>query len=231
MLLSKLGIILMCGVVLTVASPAFFVLPAIGFALFIISRTAARVNLEYSFDSGGAEECANRLAAWQILMEGVKEWQVIQGPTTADTRTNAEVEEDVNRMPCSLKQGTPYYIKTNVDCIQLKLRDETLLFLPDKVFIIRKDKVVMENYSDVQFRTGQANFVESEAVPSDAKVVGNSWRYTNSNGTPDRRYPNNRQLPVCLYGVVRISSLNGLNVELQVSNVQKSQGFGEIING
>ncbi|TDE35441.1 hypothetical protein E1B25_17530 [Antarcticimicrobium sediminis] len=38
-----------------------------------------------------------------------------------------------------------------------------------------------------------------EAAPSDATMVGQTWKYVNKNGSPDRRFKDNRQLPICLF--------------------------------
>ncbi len=47
-------------------------------------------------------------------------------------------------------------------------------------------------------------FLETElgsaALASDAKVVGQTWLYLNKDGSPDRRYTNNRQVPIVEYG-------------------------------
>jgi hypothetical protein len=60
-------------------------------------------------------------------------------------------------------------------------------------------------------------FVEDGRVPSDAKIVGHTWRHPNKNGGPDRRFTNNVQLPVCAYEEMLFSSKSGLNELVQVS--------------
>ena len=72
-------------------------------------------------------------------------------------------------------------------------------------------------------------FVERNGVPKDAQVVGQTWQYVNKNGTPDQRFKNNKQIPVCLYGQVFLRSSSGLNVELQISNIQNARDFEELI--
>ena len=104
-----------------------------------------------------------------------------------------------------------------------------MLILPDKIIIIRGTKVGAVNYSDLQIQVSSINFVESDPVPEDAQVIGQTWQYVNKNGTPDKRYKNNRQLPICLYGVVRLKSVSGINTEIYVSNIQKSRDFDILI--
>ena len=87
----------------------------------------------------------------------------------------------------------------------------------------------MIDYSDFRINVSSVRFVEADPVPKDAQVVGQTWQYVNQNGTPDRRYKNNRQIPVCLYGQVFLRSSSGLNVELQISNIQNTRDFAELI--
>lgn len=61
-------------------------------------------------------------------------------------------------------------------------------------------------------------FIESEAVPKDTQIVGQTWKYVNKSGGPDRRFRDNRQLPICLYGRLELSSASGLNTVLMYSN-------------
>lgn len=66
-------------------------------------------------------------------------------------------------------------------------------------------------------------------MPKDAAILGYTWKYVNKNGSRDRRYSNNYQLPVCQYGKIIITSPQGLNVELQCSNYLIAKDFAERI--
>jgi hypothetical protein len=64
------------------------------------------------------------------------------------------------------------------------------------------------------------HFRELETVPRDTEVVGDSWRYTNKNGTPDRRFKNNRQIPIARYHEMSLTGPGGLQKILHFSKVQ-----------
>lgn len=223
------GTLLLWCAILAFANPAFTILPIVGIIFKIRARSSGRVSLEYSFDAEKQDEHSRRIDAWQLLVEGEKEWQIQSEQFNSNTKVNAGAGRSLKRAICKLEKRCPFYIQTNVDVIQIKLKDETLIILPDKVFIVRKRKVGTIEYSDFRISVSQVRFVEEEAVPKDAQVVGQTWKYVNKNGTPDRRYNGNRQLPVCLYGQVFLRSSTGLNVELQISNVQNARDFGDLI--
>ena len=50
----------------------------------------------------------------------------------------------------------------------------------------------------------------------------------NKDGGPDRRFNHNRQLPILLLGVLRLTSSTGLNIELNTSNAQQSAALQTI---
>jgi hypothetical protein len=102
-----------------------------------------------------------------------------------------------------------------------------LYFLPDAV--LYRDAVGFGAIAYREFRLAQGftRFIESEAVPGDAVVVDRTWRYVNKNGGHDRRFNNNRQLPVLRLGVLVLTSSTGLNIQLNTSNPQQSLAFAD----
>lgn len=228
--LNWIGTWMILGVLLVGVHPALFILPIVGIIMKIATHTVGKVNLEYTFDPEKQDEHNRRIGAWQLLADGDKEWQVLTEQFNTNRKVNAGAGRNLNRKICKIQKGHPYYISTNVDAIQIILANkERLIILPDKVFFVRKRKVGMIDYSDFRISVSSVRFVETDPVPKDAQVVGQTWQYVNQNGTPDRRYKNNRQIPVCQYGQVFLRSSSGLNVELQISNIQNARDFAELI--
>lgn len=216
-----LGTILVFSIVLVAAHPAFILIPIVGIILKIAAHTLGRVNLDYSFDAEKQDEHTRRIDAWELLAEGKKEWQVLSEQYNSNRKANAGAGRNINRVECKIHKGHPYYIKTNVDTIQVDLANkEKLIILPDKVFFVRKRKIGAIDYSDFRISVSTVRFAERDPVPKDATVVGQTWQYVNMNGTPNQRYRNNKQIPLCQYGQVFLRSSSGLNVELQISNLQ-----------
>ena len=220
-------ILILCGLLIFV-SPFLAILPVLGILLKIFYKPNA-IQLDYALDDEKNDEYNRRIGAWHILTESEKKWQIVHSIQNNNQKTNAGAGRNIERIIFTIEKNTPWYINTNVDTIQINLHSEVLIFLPDKVFIIKNEQVKFVNYEDVRIRTSQTQFIEHDTVPKDASVVGSTWRYVNSNGTPDRRYSDNMQLPICLYGAVYVSSNSGLNVEMQFSNVIKTQDFDELI--
>ena len=94
---------------------------------------------------------------------------------------------------------------------------QTLYLFPDRILVVDSTGVGAVSYSELAVQIDTSRFVEDEGVPNDAQVVDRTWRYVNKSGGPDRRFANNRELPVCLYEEFRITSGRGLNELLQFS--------------
>lgn len=78
---------------------------------------------------------------------------------------------------------------------------------------------------DVNLECCSKQFIEKGAVPSDSQTVGQAWVYSNKDGSPDRRFRDNYQMPVVLYGNLLFSSASGLNEQYAFSNPALAQRF------
>ncbi len=228
--MNQLSNVLIWSVFLALFRSSLIVLPVLGIVLKVLVYTIGPVNLEYSFDSERLDEYNRRIGAWELLALGRKEWQILSRESTTNQKIHAGAGSTISRAVCSIQKRHPYFIRTNVDTVTIKLaHKEELIILPDKVFFVRKRKVGLIDYSDLSIDVSTIRFIESGGVPRDAQVVDYTWQYVNVNGTPDRRYKNNTRIPVCLYGKVVLKSSSGLNVELQISNAQNTLDFKELI--
>lgn len=124
----------------------------------------------------------------------------------------------VNRTPCKASKRPPFPFQANVPAASFKAGKETLIFLPDKLFIMQKNKVGALSYSDILSSAHTTRFQESGKVPKDTQVVGQTWKYINKSGGPDKRFKENRQIPICLYGELELTSTSGLNTVIMFSN-------------
>lgn len=70
-------------------------------------------------------------------------------------------------------------------------------------------------------------FIESETVSSDATVVDKTWAKVNKDGSPDKRFKENYQIPICKYGELYLKSKTGLNEAYSFSSYEKSEPFAK----
>jgi hypothetical protein len=73
-------------------------------------------------------------------------------------------------------------------------------------------------------------FIESEPPPADAQCVGTTWQYANKSGGPDRRFKNNRQLPIMLYGRLTLTTPQGLLMAWDFSRPEVAASLADALN-
>ena len=68
------------------------------------------------------------------------------------------------------------------------------------------------------------------APPTDAQCVGTTWQYANKSGGPDRRFKNNRQLPIMLYGRLTLTTPQGLLMVWDFSRPDVAASLADALN-
>lgn len=103
----------------------------------------------------------------------------------------------------TLNFGKPDLLKTNIECYKLcakKLKSK-VYFLPDKLIIIKGTQSVFLDYTDIIFAEGNT---KGNIRTSDAKIYSQEWEHQRKDGTPDKRYKDNRLITTYLYGTVSL---------------------------
>ena len=152
-------------------------------------------------------------------------WHIGSQARVNDGKYHAGASSLIRRQAITIRTGQPPDVKCNVDAPLIPVGSQTLAFMPDRVLVFDPKGVGAVSYADIMAERSTTRFIESEAVPADAVVVGQTWQYVNKRGGPDRRFKGNRELPICAYEEVRFTSLSGLNEVVQLS----AQGAGQAV--
>jgi hypothetical protein len=155
--------------------------------------------------------------------------EIADGGKCLDWKRNAGASITVNRKEASAGSNSPPRIKCNVETWALRTPKHTIFLLPDRLLVYWQGRVHGFRYHEIEVDVGRGRFIESHVLPNDAQVVDYTWQFVNKNGSPDRRFNNNRQLPVCMYGQLRIRSARGLEIVVQTSDAEAPLAFGKAI--
>lgn len=204
--------------ILGFANPLFFVLTVLFAVIFICVNTKGVIKLDYFIEEDQQSIVNLRMNPMIRITECSKVWRIMKTSKVIDRKYSGGASNTINRTACIATTKAPFPFKANVQVASFKAGKETLLFLPDKLFIIQGSKVGALNYSDVVSTVYATRFIESEGVPKDSQIVGRTWEYVNKSNGPDKRFKNNRELPICLYGKLELNSSSGLNTVIMFSN-------------
>ena len=202
-------ILLVISAILGCSFPYFFIAAAVFLILKIYIKKKGIIELEYTIDEEQRASINERLSPLKKIASSECIWRITQSSSVLNRKYSSGAGETIKRVHCSALKNLPFPFKSNEKAVCFKSGKETFIFLPDKFFIIQKGKLGALNYSDLTYTVNGVRFVESGTVPEDAKIVGDTWKYVNKNGTPDKRFGDNRQLPICLYGELAIRSKTG----------------------
>ena len=190
-----------------------------GIIMKLYAHIWGRVNLTYELDNATRKEHEQRISAWAYLNKSQYVWQELIINKVDNSKENGGQHTIPSRHSIKLKSKIPFYLKTNVSVLQLQLKHETILLLPEKLLIVRKSKVGAIKHTDIVISTKVVHFMETDTVPKDTEIEKYTWKYVNKDGSPDKRYKNNIKYPICNYGHIHLQSDCGLSIALYCSNV------------
>lgn len=143
----------------------------------------------------------------------------------ADTKYSAGATQGLKLVNAGFSLGQAPGIVANIEVPILTASKTTLAFYPDRVLAFQSKSVGAIAYKDLQASSAPQRFIEEGALPSDATVIDQTWRYVNKKGGPDKRFKNNRQLPVCQYNKLHLSTPSGIDIRFMGS---RDNGFDSL---
>jgi len=161
-----------------------------------------------------------------------KIWQYLHASRTSDYKRTGGAGQLISRIGISSLSSDRKplkYFKTNVDIPYIKLRNTELYFLPERLLIKRGQKFGAVFYKNINIASRVTRFIEDESVPRDAAIVGHTWKYLNKGGGLDRRFKNNRQIPICHYSEYTIQSGTGIYEIISTSKIGAFDNFSKLI--
>lgn len=120
-------------------------------------------------------------------------------------------------------------IKSQFETLWMKnANGADLYFYPSFIVMYStQKKFALVGLNELELNHNGVRFVETGIVPHDSKVIDRTWAKVNKNGSPDKRFKENYQIPIVKYGEINLSSGTGLNEEYQFSNYEYSEEFAK----
>lgn len=200
----------------------------LGISASVFESRRRTVEISYDFDGDDAPSFSELVQALNHLAECKRLWAYVDSrvlTSVHESKVNAGASSLVNRQSAAVGTGTPPWVETNVTIPTLRARGVTAYFMPDCILVYDSNGVGCVEHASLSFSASAERFIENGVVPSDSDVVGHTWKYANKRGGPDRRFKDNKELPICLYGKLDLSTPAGLLCHLQTSRSDAPQRF------
>ncbi|MEV6638781.1 hypothetical protein [Amycolatopsis sp. NPDC051371] len=158
--------------------------------------------------------------AWHVVASGA----VV---TTHQHKVNAGASSLVKRLALARGTGGPRHLSSNIALPSLTTSRRSVYLLPDRVLVRDGKHYADIAYENLRSEATPQRFIEDGSVPSDSVVLGHTWQYVNVRGGPDRRFKNNRQLPVLQYGRLTLTGGGGYSAIFDFSTSRASSALAD----
>ncbi len=183
----------------------------------LVDKKRKTTILVYDIEENTEQEIQRFYNAFDELIGCGAAWHVASQASVYDKKYHAGANQLLKRTRIPIGYRMPRYLKTNVKVPTIPVGRQTIYFFPDRILIYGKKSVGGLAYDSFIATQRSQRFVENGVVPRDGTVVGHTWQYVNKSGGADRRFSNNRKLPILLYSEVLFASDYGLHELVQFS--------------
>jgi hypothetical protein len=186
--------------------------------------------LQYALEGEADRRFSSLLDAFGQIARCHGVWRVNAQARTGDWKRNAGANTLLKRSAFRPSLAIPAKVQCNIQVPAFKTDRSTLYFFPDHLLVYNWGGVGAVSYSQLHAEAAQIQFREDGQVPRDAVQVGTTWRFVNRNGGPDRRFNNNRQLPILLYGQLFLTSTSGVQELFEMSMPAAAEAAAKAIS-
>lgn len=198
-----------------------------------LDKKRKTIELYYDLDEEMNDLYGRFLNSFNSFIEVKKVWQIRTSSSGHDSKYHGGASTLIRRDIVSKRaqHRLPMkYLKTNARIPFIGLKNLELFFLPERLLIKQGEKFASIMYKNLRFSSKNTRFIEDDSVSSDSKIIDFTWKYVNRDGGPDRRFSNNKKIPVCLYTEYTLESDKGLYEILHTSKVNGFEEFREVLN-
>jgi len=189
------------------------------------------VDIDFGLDDATTGTFAAMCRSFEALRSSQKIWDITATVQTDRIRERTTATQRISRSPVQFNFSQVDIVRSKYQTMRFGNVSELEVHLYPGFLLTREpgtDFALIE-WKDAAIQFMISRFIEEETVPSDSEVVGHSWAKANKDGSPDRRFNNNYQIPVAKYGELWFRSPTGLLEAYLVSNCGNAENFASAV--
>jgi hypothetical protein len=187
------------------------------------------LNLTFTDKSQIEKSWLNCVDAFKELMCSEKIWDVtyseevdkVKARTTAQTAIKRTLIKKTARDNDILKSDLPYLFLPNANGPDLFFYPTFLLFLKNN------EEFGIFDLNDINTVMKLSRYIEEENMPNDTEIIEHTWKKSNKDGSMDKRFKGNYQIPIVKYGEITLKSENKLEESFMFSNPKAFEEFAK----
>lgn len=187
------------------------------------------VNLEIDFDNEIKRKFEKIYESFKKLTTSQKIWDITSAHFQDRVAMRSSASTIVSRREVHFALREIPYIKSNYQALYMKNANGADIYIYPTFIVMytNENNFAIIGINELNFQQTYTRFTETSTVPRDAKIIGQTWAKVNKNGTRDKRFKSNYQIPVVRYGNIKLSTRTGLREEYEFSNYEFTEEFGK----
>lgn len=186
------------------------------------------INVDFALDQATLEAFAAMVRVFEDLGRSALIWDITSAVETNRIRDRTRASEAVTRTPVQLGLATSEIIDSGYHALRFpNANGDDICIYPG--FVMTQNKsgdFALIDVRELKVAFRNTRFFEEEPVPPDTQVIDQTWKKTNKDGSPDKRFADNYAIPVVAYGELWFTSPTGLNEAYMFSNRSLAENFG-----
>jgi hypothetical protein len=190
---------------------------------------ASRISVSFDMETAVAGPHLNMLDTFDKLSASTHSWALQTSQQIDRVRARSTAGTVVSRRVLSVGRRSDPLIDTNDLPLAVGVQNgrATAFFYPGFILVVSDGGAdfALIDMKELEIAYSRTQFTETEAIPSDAAIVRKVWAKSNKNGTRDKRFKDNCELPVMVYGEISMMAQGGMNEALMFSRDDACREF------
>lgn len=190
-------------------------------------RDLARLSTQIDLPDNARAAFAHLCEAMAALRDAARIWDTVQARSTNQVAERTSATRTIERKSVTFRLGRCAVLDTEWDVPHLGNANggDVYLYPGFVLYFVGEQDFSLLELSEVELLFEPMRFHETGPIAPDTQVVDRTWVKVNKDGSPDRRFKGNHEIPVVLYGQLTMRSPTGMCEEWLVSNAQVAQAF------
>ena len=159
---------------------------------------ACAIDVDFAFDQPTLDAYAGLVRGFQELRGSHRIWDITASVATDRYHERTTATRALTRKPIRFSLGQSDVIESKHEALRFESANGDDLYLyPGYVMMRSKGRdFALIDVRDLEVTLETSRFIEEESVPGDAERVGTTWKKANKDGSADRRFAHNYQIPI-----------------------------------
>ena len=158
-------------------------------------------------------------------------WDITSASDVDRVKTRSAANLAISRSKTGFALDSVPGISSSYPSVRLRNLNGADIFIYPGFFVMYDSPIqlgVLE-LSKLSISFERSQFVEQEIVPLDSKRVGEVWERSNKDGSRDKRYADNKLIPVMEYGEITFRSSSGVHEKYMISDARNAERFASAL--